>query len=61
MTDYTGLYVQRLTSGAIFNVLVADSAGNRTNLDEQDYRHRAIEPALESLPSKEDWESNKAG
>jgi hypothetical protein len=60
MTQYTGLYVQKLGSGIVSGVQVADPNGNQMNLTEQQYKERGVKPALSSLPSKKEWESNQS-
>lgn len=52
MSDYKGLYVQRLTDGSIFAVQVKDLHGNENSLDPNTYVQRGIEPPLDSLPTR---------
>jgi hypothetical protein len=52
MSTYTGLYVQRLSDGTIFNVQVRDPRGNETGLIPQDYEARGILPPIDQLPTK---------
>ena len=53
MSQYTGLYVQRLSDGSIFSVQVKDPNGNEANLDHWEYIKRGIQPDINSLPDKE--------
>lgn len=52
MTDYTGLYVQRLSDGTIFNVQVTDPNGHEIGLTTEQYAQRQIQPPLDQLPTK---------
>lgn len=52
MSEYKGLYVQRLSDGTIFNVQVEDSHGYENALDPKIYIEREIEPDINSLPTK---------
>lgn len=52
MTNYTGLYVQRLTDGTIYNVQVRDSNGHEFGLSPQEYEARNISPPVNQLPAK---------
>jgi hypothetical protein len=52
-SNYTGLYVQRLENGTIYSVQVVDTAGNTLPLNPSTYIERAIQPAIELLPSHE--------
>lgn len=54
MSEYKGLYVQRLTDGSVFAVQVKDPYGNETSLDPNTYVQRGIEPPLDSLPDKKE-------
>jgi hypothetical protein len=49
-TNYTGLYIQKLTSGEIVSVQVRDTAGIDLPLSPEDYRARGIQPEIERLP-----------
>jgi hypothetical protein len=53
MSEYTGIYVERLSDGSIYAVQVRDPHGNETSLDPKTYVQRGIQPLLNSLPKKE--------
>lgn len=50
MTSYTGLYVQRLSTGQIHGVQVVDTAGSDYSIDPQTYISRGVQPPIEELP-----------
>jgi hypothetical protein len=52
MSEYTGLYVQRLSDGSIFAVQVKDPHGNEISLEPDIYVQRGIKPSIDSLPDK---------
>lgn len=52
MSEYTGIYVQRLSDGSIYAVQVKDQHGNQNSLDPQAYVERGIKPPMDSLPDK---------
>lgn len=52
MSEYTGIYVQRLSDGSIYAIQVRDPHGNETSLDAATYVQRGIEPPIDSLPDK---------
>lgn len=56
MSDYKGIYVQRLNDGSIFNVKVEDSAGTSLTLDPQDYINRGIQPDIKQLPDIDNYQ-----
>jgi hypothetical protein len=60
MTTYSGIFVQRLTDGTIYSVQVRDSAGNQNALEPATYSERGIQPPIDSLPTKEDYDRNVA-
>ena len=53
----TGLYVQRLNSGAIHSVQVVDSANNSRPMDPHTYTARGIQPPIEQLPDMEHYDA----
>ena len=55
MTSYTGIYVQRTTTGAIFSVQVRDSAGIELSLNPAEYERRGVQPPMDQLPDVEDY------
>ena len=50
MSSFTGLYVQRLSTGAICDVQIIDAAGNENSLAPDVYLQRGIQPPIEQLP-----------
>lgn len=52
MSTCTGLYVQHLSDGTIYNVQVRDPHGNETGLSPQDYEARGILAPIDQLPTK---------
>lgn len=50
MSNYTGLYVQRLSNGKIDSVQVADPYGNSLPLDPEIYIQRQVKPSIEQRP-----------
>ena len=59
ITEYTGLYVQRLSNGIIISVQVKDPYGNETYLSPEEYARRDVLPSLYSLPDKDTYEKKK--
>lgn len=53
MTSFTGLYVQRLSTGVICDVQVIDAAGNENSLAVDVYQKNGIQPPIEQLPDME--------
>lgn len=53
MSSYTGLYVQRLSTGQIHSVQVRDTGGNALPLDPHEYIRRGINPPIEQLPDQD--------
>jgi hypothetical protein len=60
MSSYTGIYVQRLSSGEIHSVQVKDTAGNSIPLDPAVYVQRGIQPPIDQLPDLRDLQSMAA-
>jgi hypothetical protein len=58
MSSFTGLYVQRLSTGVISGVHVLDSAGNDNSLDPDVYIQSGIQPPIEQLPDLEYYNKN---
>lgn len=56
---YTGLYVQRLENGEVHSVQVKDISGNSQSLPKDQYIQKNIQPAIEELPSEDDYHSGK--
>jgi hypothetical protein len=54
-SSYTGLYVQRLEDGRIFNVQVVDTAGNGNAIEPDVYKQRGCKPPIEELPDLADY------
>jgi hypothetical protein len=52
MSDYTGIYIQRLSDGSIFAVTVKDPYGNITSINMNEYLERGIMPHIKDLPDK---------
>jgi len=52
MSTYTGLYVQRLSDGTIFNVQVRDPSDHESGLTPEDYEAKGILPPIDQLPTK---------
>lgn len=50
MSSYTGLYVQRLTTGHVHGVQVDDGAGIENSLNPDVYTARGIQPPIDQLP-----------
>lgn len=60
MSSYTGLYVQRLSTGQIHGVQVRDTAGTDVPLDPTEYRARGIQPPIEELPDLEEYSKHRS-
>ena len=60
MSSYTGLYVQRLSTGQIHSVQVRDTAGMDMALDPSVYQQRGILSPIEELPDMEEYLKRKS-
>ena len=58
MSSYTGLYVQRLSTGVICGVQVLDTAGKENSIDPDVYLQYGIQPPIEQLPDLEEYSQN---
>lgn len=58
MSSFTGLYVQRHSTGVIRDVQVIDAAGNENSLDPDLYQNSGIQPPIEQLPDVEKYRLN---
>lgn len=54
-SSYTGLYVQRYSSGQIHGVQVADPYGNSISLDPDVYFGRKVKPPMKELPDAAEY------
>jgi hypothetical protein len=52
MSDYTGISVDRLSDGSIFQVIVKTEDGHFSFLSREIYIARGIHPPIEKLPEK---------
>jgi len=50
MSSFTGLYVQRDSTGVICDVHVIDAAGNQNSLDPEVYLQSGTQPPIDQLP-----------
>lgn len=55
MSSFTGLYVQRDSTGVIRDVQVIDAAGNENSLDPDLYQKSGIQPTIEQLLDSEKY------
>ena len=60
MTLYKGICVFRLSSGAIFNVKVEDTAGNQLTISPDEYLRRGINPPIDQLPDCSDAQAENS-
>lgn len=56
-TNYTGLYLHKLSDGTITDVQVVDPFGNDLPLSIEEYRRRGVQPPAESLPDQKSYKS----
>jgi hypothetical protein len=52
MSDYIGIYVDRLINGSIIQVIVKTTDGHFSSLPSEEYIERGVHPPIEQLPEK---------
>jgi len=57
-SSYKGLYVQRLNNGKIYSVQVVDPGGNSISLEPDIYIQREVQPPIDELPDKDEYNKN---
>jgi len=58
-SNYTGIFVQRDSKGAVYNIQVVDQFGHETGFTLDLYQDREISPPVETLPDEAEYRKKR--